>query len=139
MKARLAANRTNRAQRPRTGEHGFVTIEFLVAVGFSLLVLVMITNLVMVQFGRGVVRAAVDEGARAGARLSADPVQVCLDRTQRTLESIGQLGDVTAADCELVDGQVRSVATADFEGWLPFVPVFTEDAEATARLEVEPQ
>ena len=50
---------------------GFVTVQFTAAVAFSMVVLVMLANLIVYQYGRGVVRAAVDEAVRAGSRAGA--------------------------------------------------------------------
>ena len=43
------------------------TVQFVAATALSLLVFVMMANLVVDLYARGAIRAAVDEGARAGA------------------------------------------------------------------------
>ena len=71
-----------RAGRRLDRAHGFVTMGFVLAVGFSMLFFVLLANLLAVQYGRGVVRAALDEGARHGARYGAGAAE-CETRIQR--------------------------------------------------------
>lgn len=111
----------------------------MVAVAFSFLLLVMLTNLVLVQYGRGLVRAAVDEGVRAGARFDADPVGACEERAKSVLDGIGKLGSDITITCQPAGDQVQATANAKFEGWLPVVPTFEENATAISRKEVAPQ
>lgn len=125
--------------RHRPNESAFATVEFMVAVAFSFLLLVMVANLILVQYGRGVVRAAVDEGARAGARFEVDAVDTCEARVDAVIGTLGKMGNDVTVSCTLTDEQVRATATASFEGWLPVVPTFTEEASALARKEVAPQ
>ena len=47
------------------------TVQYVVAVALSLLVFVMMANFIVFLYARGVVRAAVDEGARTGGRTGA--------------------------------------------------------------------
>lgn len=119
-------------------ESGFVTIEFMVATAFSFLLLVMVTNIVLVQYGRGVVRASVDEAARAGARFSADPIASCKTRQQEVVGGLGKFAQNLESNCEIVNGQVRATASADFPGWLPAVPTFHEEATAISGQEKAP-
>jgi len=117
---------------------GFASIEWMVAVGFSFLFLVMVSNLVLVQYGQGLVRASVDEAARAGARFSSDPVTSCRNRAQDVLDGVGRLASNIEISCVVVNGQVRATTSADFEGWLPGIPSFHENAVATSGQEVAP-
>ena len=47
------------------------TVQYVAATAFSLIVFVMMANFIVFLYARGVVRAAVDEGARAGGRFGA--------------------------------------------------------------------
>ena len=55
----------------RNGEHGFTTIQYVVATGFSLLLFVLVANLLVDLYERGAVRDALDEGVRAGVPAAA--------------------------------------------------------------------
>src|SRR6266705_2065800 len=55
-----------RTQGTRAG--GFVTAQFVVVVALSLVFFVFLCNAVVFMYGRGVVRAALEEGVRAGGR-----------------------------------------------------------------------
>ena len=56
-------------------ERGFTTTQYVVAVGMSLVVFVMLANLLVDRYERGAIVAAVDEGARAGADIDAGPAE----------------------------------------------------------------
>ena len=51
-------------------DRGMATVQYVVTAGLSLLLFVAFANLIVFQYGRGVVRAALDEGVRAGAPLA---------------------------------------------------------------------
>ncbi len=126
-------------QPARRSERGFVSVEFMVATCFSFLLLVMVTNLVLVQYGRGIVRASVDESARAGARFSTDPIASCKKRQSDVVGGLGKLATNVESKCELVNGQIRASASADFPGWLPGVPTFHENSVALSGQEKAPK
>src|SRR6266542_2451137 len=77
-----------------TDESAMTTVQYVVAVGFALVIFVMLANLVVDLYARGVVRAAVDEGARAGARLDAGRSE-CERRASAVLDDL--LGAETRA------------------------------------------
>ena len=107
--------------------------------GLTLLLVVLVANLVVFSYGRGVVRAALDEGVRAGARVTASAV-TCEQRAREVLGDLlgGAMGREVAIAC--ADGVDRVTATADvrFAGWLPAVPDWSFRAAATARRRSEP-
>lgn len=117
----------------RRGEGGFSTATYLVALGLSLLPLVWFANLGVYMYGRGAVRDALDEGARAGARVDADSVAVCQQRVEATLDNVlgGSMGRGVAVSCEEVNGVVRAHARVSFQSFLPPVPDWRFDATAT--------
>jgi len=51
---------------------GFVTTQFVLAVALSLVLFVMLCNVIVYQYARGVVRAALDEGVRTASRAGGD-------------------------------------------------------------------
>lgn len=100
-------------------DRGSTTISILLAVGVLLTVALWIVNVMIMQFGRASLRAALDDGARSGARVAVDDSsQVC---TSTVLESLGPLnGNLVRdleLDCRLDTGAVVADATFTIEGW----------------------
>lgn len=128
-----------RWQPGRQAERGFATVQYVTVMAFSLLTLVLLVNFVAFQYGRGVVRAALDEGTRAGSRVEASEEE-CELRAQEVLDDLlgGPMGD-TARDtlqCEVLGGRVRAVATASFASWIDPVPTWSFEVEAVAVKEL---
>jgi hypothetical protein len=112
------------------------TVQFTAAAGMALVVFVMLANLLVVQYGRGVVRAALDEGSRAGASAGAT---ACVDRAGEVLAQLlgGPAGAGIVVRC-LDDGVVvRATAEGRLPGWLPGIPDFELRMEAQAARELE--
>jgi hypothetical protein len=119
-------------------ETGFISIQYVMAAGFSLLFLVMMMNLVAIQYGRSVVRASADEASRAGARVVTDPVKSCDDRAHAVAAQVERLASSVEVRCQIVGSQMQATAVAHFPSWLPGMPTFTEEATAVSRREVAP-
>ena len=115
---------TRRAVRDR--ETGFVSVQYIVATAFSLLFLVLMVNIVVVQYARGVVRTAADEGVRAGARVVDNPERRCEDRARDALEAGGKLTAGTTVTCTVDGNRIQATTDASFEPWLPLMPRLTE-------------
>jgi hypothetical protein len=118
----------------------FVTVQFVAVVALTLVLFVMLANVLVWSYGRGVVRAALDEGVRAGAR-AADPVAECQVRAQAVLADLlgGAMGtQVEPVRCADRGDRVVATTTARFKGWLPVVPDWTVQARALATREVWP-
>ncbi|CAN5509584.1 hypothetical protein BH23ACT7_BH23ACT7_12650 [soil metagenome] len=125
----------------RRDEDGFLTPQFVVAVGLSLILLVLLANLIVMQYGRGVVRAALDEGARRGSRVSADPAGECAARARDVLADLldGPMGlGVAPIACTDTGDRLVARTTVTFLGWLPGAPDWSFDAEASAVKERAP-
>jgi hypothetical protein len=116
---------------PRAG--GFVTTQFVLAVAFSLLLFVMLCNAIVYQYGRGVVRSALDEGVRSGSRASGSTT-TCLQAAEQVRRSLlgGPIGAHVSLRCALVAGQVRATASGYLPSWLPLVPDWPVELSATA-------
>ena len=120
-------------------EEGFATVQYVTVMAFSLLTLVLLVNFVAFQYGRGVVRAALDEGTRAGSRVQASAAE-CQLRAREVLDDLlgGPMGD-TARDtleCEVAGDRVRAVATARFASWIDPVQTWSFQVEAVAVKEL---
>ena len=115
---------------------GFATAGFIVAVGFSMLFFVLLVNLLAVQYGRGAVRVALDEGVRHGARYGAADA-ACENRIREVLAGLlgGEMGLGVSFLCE--GNSERAVASAQvvFPAWIPGIPEFRFQMAATAAAE----
>ena len=97
------------------------TVQYVAATGFSLIVFVMLTNFIVFLYARGVVRASVDEGARAGSRSDAGTAE-CEARARDVLGDLlgGTLGRDVDVRCERPDTDVMQASVrATLHGWLP--------------------
>lgn len=115
---------------------GFLTIQFVLVVGLTLLLLAMAANLIAWQYGRGVVRAALDEGARAGAHLPAD-VGTCEERARAAVRDLlgGAMGEAVHIRCWIEADTVVAEADVTFASWVDPIPDwrFTTRAVAVAE------
>ena len=117
-----------------SGEEGMTTVQYVAATALSLTVFVMMANFIVFLYARGVVRAAVDEGARAGSRFGATTAE-CDSRARDVLGDLlaGQLGRDVDIRCESGEDEIHASAHVTLHGWLPgLVPdwTFTLDARA---------
>ena len=115
------------------GEDGMTTVQYVAATAFSLIVFVMMANFIVFLYARGVVRASVDEGARAGGRFGATTAE-CESRARDVLGDLlgGHLGSDVEVRCESPNEDVmRATVHATLHGWLPgLVPDWTFTLEA---------
>lgn len=123
----------------RRRERGYVTVEFVAIAALSLLLFVMLANLIVVQYGRGVLRAAAEEGAQNGSRLFAS-VSECELRANEVIDAGlgGPMGDGVAVSCAAGPGTMVATVTYSFEPWLPLIPVFSGSEESVAVKEELP-
>jgi hypothetical protein len=127
----------------RDGAGGFVTVQYVWVIATSLLLFTLLANVVVVQYARGVVRTALDEGARAGARVVADPAaaeRACEETAAAARRDLlgGRLGDGVAIDCLPGADVMRARASAAFPSWFPGVPDWHVTDEAVAVQEHAP-
>lgn len=111
-------------------EEGTSTLTYTVCVGYSLIIFALLANAIVAFYGRGVVRAALDEGVRSGSRTNGGAA-ACQQRAEQT---VGQLLGELAADVQIVCADTPTVVTADatatFAAWMPGVPAFTFELAA---------
>jgi hypothetical protein len=121
------------------GDDGMVTAQLVVAIGLSLVLLATLVNLLVLQYGRGVVRAALDEGVRAGSRAAAGSAE-CERRAQAALADLlgGAMGSGVRVRCSADDATVTAQADVTFHGWAPGVPDWRFTARAVAVREPPP-
>ena len=102
----------------------------------SLVVFVALANAVVDLYARGVARAAVDEGARAGANLDAT-MEDCATRANRVLDGAVPRGSVRVT-CRERDGRVQARARVVLGGWLPGIPTWSFALESSVVKERVP-
>ena len=110
------------------------TVQYAAATALSLIVFVMLANFIVFLYARGVVRAAVDEGARAGSRFGASTTE-CDSRARDVLGDLlaGRLGSDVTVRCGGNDDEMHASVHVTLHGWLPvLVPdwTFTLDARS---------
>ena len=109
------------------------------AAALALVLLVTFADLLVAGYTRAVARAAVAEGARAGARAD-DPAAACGARAADVLD--GLLGSVArpgvSVRCAAGATAVRADAEVVVVPWWPGLPVWTTTVGAVARREVLP-
>jgi hypothetical protein len=99
------------------------SIQYVVATAFSLLVFVAMANVVVDLYARGAVRAAVDEGARAGAAVDTSADE-CERRAHDVLANLlaGAIGRSVTVSCREVGGAMEAQARVTLAAWIPGVP-----------------
>jgi hypothetical protein len=92
------------------------------ATALTLLAFVALANLVVDLYARGVVRAAVDEGARAGAPIDATAAE-CEQRAHDVVRTLlgGELGRDVQVECRDEQDRMTAGAVVVFHGWIPGV------------------
>jgi len=121
--------------RSARGERGSVTVQFVVATAFSLVLLVLVANGLVDLYARGSVRDALDEGTRAGVVAGANEAE-CERRAYEVTETLlrGSIGRDIAIDCRARgDGWMRATALVRLHAWLPGVPDWVFTVTAVAR------
>lgn len=119
----------------RVGDRGVTSVQFLLASGLALILFLALANLVVVQYGRGAVRSALEQGARAGT--TSGPA-ACEGTASQVIEDLlgGRMSDGLVMNCELSDGSVVATASGSFESWTPLTPGF--GFTLTSRAVAEP-
>ena len=121
-------------------ERGFVTAQYLIVIAFTLFLLTAFLNVLVFQYARGVVRGAMDAGARAGSPAAATEID-CQAAVDRYLSQLlgGSIGASVDPTCTIGGGfVVVSDPDITFQGWTPLVPDWTFSMEARAVKEQLP-
>lgn len=108
------------------------------ATGLSLVVFVTMANFVVDLYARGVVRSAVDEGARAGAAIDTS-VAECERRAHDVVANLlsGAAGRSVRLACREQAGAMRAQARVTLSAWLPGLPSWSFTIEASVVKEHE--
>lgn len=132
----------DRAAGGRLGDAGFVSVEFLACVFLAMVVLVAIANVIVFEYGQSVVRTAVDQGVREGARAGTNQSAACQSAANQVLDDLlggptGALGGGVSITCTTSSSGTVLDATAQgrFVPWLRPQPDFRFTARASAVVE----
>lgn len=122
----------------RLRDSGVTSVQFLLASALALMLFLALANLVVVQYGRGAMRSALDQGARVGA-ISASAAD-CRQRVDEVLGQLlgGQMGQSVGVSCQVGPGIVSATGVADFVSWTPFTPGFHVEMTSVATREMPP-
>jgi hypothetical protein len=119
----------------RLNDAGLTSIQFVLAAGLSLILFVGLANLVVVQYGRGAVRSALEQGARAGA--VARSAEACESAAWGVVDQLlgGSMSSRLTMRCTAGGGGMSASADAVFEAWIPLTPDFVVSITTEAYLE----
>lgn len=110
-----------RATARRIGDRGVSSVQFVLASALSLLLFVALANLIVFQYGKGAVRSALEQGARAG---SLNGVAVCESTAAAVVADLlgGRMSDSLVVSCTSSATVVEARGTAIFPSWTPLMP-----------------
>lgn len=116
-----------------TDERGMTTLPTVVAASFALVTFVLLANLVLVQYARGVSRTAVDEAVRRSA-VAVEPLSTCAASLTEVLGDLlgGSFGEGLEPTCRVSGDVVVASVSGVLPAILPIAPTFAVRAEASA-------
>jgi hypothetical protein len=110
-----------------------VSLEGLLVYVIALMAFAWLLQLAVFTYGRGVVRAALDEGARAGSKVS-DSVERCQARAAEAMTGLGgTMGNGVRISCRDDGEAVLAHADVRFVAWAPAMPDWMFSITATSR------
>lgn len=121
---------------PEDRERGATTVALVVATGVVLMVVVAVMQVIVFQYGKGTVRAALDEAARAGAR-STTSIDTCQTAAARVLGDLlgGTMGNGVSVSCADDGNRIIVTAVVHFDGWFGAVADYDATLSASAAKE----
>jgi hypothetical protein len=116
------------------GDRGLSSVQFVLAAALALIMFLALANLVVVQYGKGAIRSALEQGARAGTTAGAN---ACEERSTQVVEDLlgGRMSDGLVLSCSVSGGSVVATASAVFESWTPLTPDFSFSLSSAAVVE----
>ena len=115
-------------------EEGVSSVQFLAASAMALLFFVLVANLVVVQYGRGAVRSALEQGARIG---TVSGPSSCLETVDGVLADLlgGEMSRDLDFRCQREGAEIVAAASGWFRSWTPLSPDFSVEIAVRARSE----
>lgn len=107
----------------------------MLASALALILFVALANLIVVQYGKGAVRSALEQGARAGTTAG---VVACENTADGVIDTLlgGKMSDGLVLECVQSGSAIVASATVEFESWTPLTPDF--EFTLTSRGVAEP-
>lgn len=105
----------------------------MLTVAIGMLVFVGMVNVLLFLYARGVIRAAVDEGARAGSFANTSTAE-CQARADDALGDLlgGPLGDGVTVQCAVIGAEMVATANATLTSPIPGIAPWSFVTEARA-------
>lgn len=118
------------------GDRGVSSVQFILASALGLFLFVALANLVVVQYGRGALQSALEQGARAGS-VRGDP-SACEEKAGDVVGQLlgGRMSDGLAVSCRVFGTTVLASGSAVFPSWTPLASDF--NVELTSEAVIEP-
>lgn len=136
----MTGTRTNGASAPDRrrcrGDRGATFVALVMATGIVLILVTGILQVIVFQYGKGAVRAALDEAARSAAR-SPTSVETCQERAANVLGDLlgGAMGDGVEVSCVEDADRVTVTANVHFDGWFGSLTDYDATLAASAAKE----
>lgn len=107
----------------------------MLASAIGLILFLALANLVVVQYGRGAIRSALEQGVDAG---TVGGAVVCEETATAVVENLlgGRMSDDLMMSCVAAGDTMVASARATFESWTPLTPDF--EISLTSQAVVEP-
>ncbi|HUF16145.1 MAG TPA: hypothetical protein VMQ46_09660 [Acidimicrobiia bacterium] len=105
-------------------DRGVSSLQFVLASGLALILFLVFANLVVVQYGKGALRSALEQGARAGA---VGGVAACEGIARGVIDDLlgGRMSDTLVLSCSQDAAAVSATGSVTFESWTPLTPDFS--------------
>jgi hypothetical protein len=118
----------------RLDDQGVSSVQFVLASALALILFLALANLVVVQYGKGAVRSALEQGARAGTTAG---IAACEHTARQVLDDLlgGRMSDGLVVSCSLSGRAMVSAASVVFESWTPLTPDFAFSLSSAAVVE----
>ncbi len=116
-------------------DRGVSSVQFLLAAGLGLILFLALANLVVVQYGRGAIQSALEQGARAGS-LSGSSVEceaVARDVVAQLLG--GEMSNGLTITCAPAGALMIARGSGEFAAWTPMSPPFPVSLVSEAVME----
>ena len=103
-------------------DRGVSSVQFLAASALGLVLFVGLANLVVVQYGKGALRSALEQGVRAGS-VAADST-ACVEKIDEVVSQLlgGRMSAELVVDCQLRGSTISATGDAVFRSWTPLSP-----------------
>lgn len=126
-------------QRLRADDSGFASLQFVLAAGLAMVMVVGLVQLIAYQYTRGALVAALERGVRAGA-VTGSGAEECRAALADSLAEVlgGTAGETVTVDCSADPEAVRARAVGMVPAWFAGGPDLAVDVEAMARREPVP-